>query len=140
MYEPSIADPNTNNGNNDVNLDRTWSIVFVDEVLVDVSSGETDIDSSSDEDSSSDDDIWNIILFLDAHFGDIIGAWYDCSCIDGILIIWSWCIGVTNDEDIIELEIGWDGVWRGEENDRHAVMLYNSTNVVIIILFMLRGG
>jgi len=60
MYEPRIAEPKTKHGNNDVNFESILSIVFIDEV-VDVSSGETDIDSLSD------DDICNEILFLDLH-------------------------------------------------------------------------
>ena len=88
MYEPSIAEPSTNKGNNDVNFDSILSVVFIDEVLVDVSSGEEDADllSSEDADSLSDDDICNLILFLNVTFVDIIDAWYDCSCIDGLLI------------------------------------------------------
>ena len=61
MYDPSTAEPNTNNGNNEVILIKKLSIVFIDEV-VDVSSGEEDIDSSS-----SDDDICNVILFLNVY-------------------------------------------------------------------------
>ena len=57
MYEPSIADPSTNNGKNDVNLDRKVSILFIDEV---VSSGDDII-------SLSDDDICNAILLLNVY-------------------------------------------------------------------------
>ena len=99
MYDPSIAEANTNMGNNDVNFDR---MISIDEV-VDVSSGEDDTDSLSDDDICNKIlflnvylDPWydcscivdGLLIFLDAHFGDIMDAWYDCSCIvDGLLLL-----------------------------------------------------